>query len=94
MRNRINVMVWISLKLLRIHVFFKNMAFFTVKKNVSQGLKDLLKSVFLLYKRVLSTDFYFCSPEGTVMERIQAQYGVPTGHIQRENTYRGFLRKA
>jgi len=43
---------------------------------------------------VLSTDFNFCSPEGTVMERIQAQHGVSTGHIQRENTYRGFLTKA
>ncbi|KAJ7415462.1 Solute carrier family 13 member 4 [Willisornis vidua] len=41
------------------------------KENVSWDLKTLLKSVSVPCKRMLSTDCYFCSPEGTVMESIQ-----------------------
>lgn len=56
-------------------------------------MKALLKREFVLCKKVVSTDFYFCSPEGTVMEKIQVQDGLPTGHIQRDITYRAFLKK-
>lgn len=51
--------------------------------NISRGMKFLLKSEFVQCKKVLSTDFSFSSPEGTMMERIQVQHRLPTEHIQR-----------
>lgn len=89
----INAVVWISLKLCSIHLFLNAMVILGRRKVFIGVWKLFLKSVFVLCKKVLSADFYFCSPEGRVMERIQVQHGLPTGHIQREITYREFLKK-